>query len=126
MFDNLTKEIIYYSLIPVTILFISALVFLIIKKRENNSYKFNYLIKIILMLIDSAVLALIIGYSTWATARFIKMGTLASNIIYVLIFIVLIVALTVLLVITCAKLYNNINNRGIYEYEYEYEKETYE
>ena len=51
------------------------------------------------------------------------MGTLSSNIIYVLIFVVLIIALTVLLAITCMKLYNNLNNRNIYEYD---EKETYE
>ena len=123
MFDNLTKEIIYYSLIPVVVLFMIALILLIIKKKENNSYKFNYLIKIILMIVDRAVLAWIIGYSTWATGRFIKMGTLSSNIIYVLIFVVLIIALTVLLAITCMKLYNNLNNRNIYEYD---EKETYE
>ena len=117
MFNNLTKEIIYYSLIPVAVLALICLILLIIRKKENNSYKFNYVIKILLMLIDSIVLSLIIGYSIWATARFIRNGTLSSNIIYVIIFIILIFALAILLLFTCMKLYNNLSSNYIEEKE---------
>ena len=122
MFDNLTKEIIYYSLIPVAILALVCLILLFVKKKSDNSYKYNYLIKIFLMLIDSMVLSLIIGYAIWVTERFIRNGTLSSNIIYVIIFIVLIVSLIVLLIITCTKLYRDLNTSND---DYLEEKETY-
>ena len=122
MFDNLTKEIIYYSLIPVAILSLICLILLFIKKRSDNSYKYNYLIKILLMLIDSMVLSLIIGYAVWVTGRFIRNGTFATNIIYVIIFLVLIIALTILLIVTCTKLYQNLGNSND---DYLEEKETY-
>ena len=121
MFNNLTKEIIYYSLIPVAVLFLIGLIILLIKKKSNNVYKYNYIIKVILMLIDSMVLSLIIGYSIWATLRFINNGTLASNIIHVIIFIVLIAMLIILLVTTCSKLFKSFNNK----YDDWYEKETF-
>ena len=117
MFSNLTKEIIYYSLIPVAILTLICLVLLIIRKKENNAFKYNYIIKILLMLIDGIVLSLIIGYSVWATARFIRNGTLSANIIYVIIFVVLIFALAILLLFTCMKLYNNLSNKYLEEKE---------
>ena len=110
MFDNLTKEIIYYSLIPVIILALICLVLLFARKKNDNYYKYNYLIKIILMLIDGMVLSLIVGYAVWAVERFIRNGTFFSNIIYVIIFILLILALTVLLILTCRKLYKNLNS----------------
>lgn len=114
MFDNLTKEIIYYSFIPVILLAIIGLVLLVVKKKEDNKYKYNYVIKIILMLIDGLVLSLLIGYAVWATERFIRNGTVSSNVIYILLFVVLIIALIVLLVLTCTKLYHNLNNNDNY------------
>ena len=118
MFNNLTKEIIYYSLIPVMVLVLINLILIIINKRDDNSYKFNYLIKINLMIIDGMVLSLLIGYSVWITLRFIRNGTLVSNMLYVLLFVILIVALVILLLFTCNRLYTNLNG------EDEYEKET--
>ena len=124
MFNNLTKEIVYYSLIPVVILAIIALVLLFIKKKNNDKYKFNYLIKVILMLIDGMVLSLLVGYSIWATERYIRNGTVSSNIIYVIIFVVLIAILVFLLFITCNKLYKSFNYRDDYINDFENEKET--
>lgn len=110
MFDNLTKEIIYYSLIPVAILAIFAFILLFIKKKSDSYYKYNYIIKTILLLIDGIVLSLLIGYSVWATMRFINNNTLSNNIIYVILFAVLIVALILLLITTCVKLYKSFSN----------------
>ena len=124
MFDNLTKEIIYYSLIPVFILALIALILLFMKKKDKNKYKFNYMIKTILMIIDSMVLSLLVGYSVWATERYIRNGTLSANILYVILFIVLIGALAFLLFITCYKLYKSFNYRDEYVDEPEEEKEA--
>ena len=110
MFDNLTREVIYYSLIPVVVLALIDLLLVLIKKKDKDKYKFNYIIKIILMIIDSVVLSLLIGYSVWATIRFIQNGTISSNIIYVIIFVILIIALLLLLIITCKKLYNSFDS----------------
>ncbi len=109
MFDNLTKEIIYYSLIPVAVIVFICLILLLLKKRSENAYKYNYVTKILLMLVDSMVLSLITGYAIWATLRFIRKGTLSANILYFIIFIVLIISLIILLIVTCMKLYKDIN-----------------
>ena len=121
MFDNLTKEIIYYSLIPVAILAFVALILLVIRKRSDSYYKYNYVIKTILLLIDGLVLSLLIGYSVWATMRFINNNTLSANLLYVIIFVVLNIALATLLIITCVKLYKSFNNP--YDSWYEEEKD---
>lgn len=115
MFDNLTKEIIYYSLIPVIILALTGLVLILMKKKNENKHQFGYVIKVILMLIDSMVLSLLVGYSVWATARFIRNGTLFSNIVYVIIFMLLIAALIVLLVITCKRIYTSFKNKETFD-----------
>ena len=109
MFDNLTKEIIYYSLIPATVLALITLLFLIIKKKKKLYYKYNYIIKTLILLIDGIVLSIIIGYSVWATARFINNNSLSSNVIYVLIFLLLIISLISIFIVTCYKLYMSFN-----------------
>ena len=109
MFDNLTKEIIFYSLIPVVILALIGLVLVVVKKKDEKKYKYDYLIKIILLLINGLVLPLLIGYSVWATKRFITNNTLGLNIGYVIIFTILIIALAVLLTLTTYKLYRSFS-----------------
>ena len=106
MFDNLTMEIIYYSLVPVVVIAIVGLFLLILyKKSEKNKNKYSYGIKISLVSIISLVLPLIIGYTIWLVKRYVNKGTIFSNIGFVIVLVLLIIALIVLLVTVCKKLY---------------------
>ena len=110
MFDNLTMEIFYYSLIPVVILaLITLFILLFSRKKEDKRYKYSYIIKVLMIIMISLVLPLITGYTIWFILRYLAKGTLLSNIGYVIILVLLIIALIILLVIVCRKLYKSIN-----------------
>ena len=110
MLDNLTKEIFYYSVIPVAVIAIIVLILLLIgKKKENDYYKYNYSIKIMLIIIIGLVLPLITGYTIWIYERFTDKKMLNSNILYMLMLVILIVSLISLLIIVCTKLLKSID-----------------
>lgn len=109
MFNNLTKDILYYSLTPFIITAIIVLILMIIgKKKDNNYYKYDYSIKVLLFIIIAIVLPLIIGYTAWVYERFISRGLVSSNIGYMILLGVLIISLIILLIITFIKLSKNI------------------
>jgi len=110
MFDNLTKEIFYYSLIPAGVIAIIVLLLLFVsKKKENVYYKYNYYIKIALLIIIGLVLPLITGYTIWVLERFINKNILSSNMLYIVLLVALIISLIVLLSVICNKLIKGIN-----------------
>ena len=107
MFDNMLKEVLYYSLIPVAILaIITLLVFVFWRKREKNCYKYSYLVKILLAIMISLVLPLIIGHTIWRI-KYVP----TSDLWYIFILISLIISLTVLLVIICHRLYKSFDEK---------------
>ena len=109
MFNNLTNEIIYYSLIPFIVVALITFILIIIgKKKYDNYYKYNYAIKILLFILIAIVLPLIVGYTIWIYERFINRGLVSSNIIYMLLLAILVISLVVLLIITSIKLYNGL------------------
>ena len=110
MFDNLTMEIFYFSLIPVAVLAVVTLFILLFsRKNENNYYKYNYIIKILLIIMISLVLPLITGYTIWVFLRYLAKGILLANIIYIIILCILTIALIILLIVISRKLYNILN-----------------
>ena len=110
MFDNLSMEIIYYSVIPVLVIALIALFALIYsKKKDKNQYKYSYIVKISSIIMISLVLPLIIGYTIWLTGRYINRGTLSSNLGFIIILAILSILLIILLVILCRRLYKSLN-----------------
>lgn len=110
MLDNLTKEIFYYSVIPVAIIAVIVLILLFVgKKKEDNYYKYNYTIKTLLLVIIGLVLPLITGYTIWIFERFLNKNTLSSNILYIVLLMFLIIALIGLLITICYKMHKSIN-----------------
>ncbi len=109
MFDNLTTEILYYSVIPVVVIALITLFILVFARKKDNSYKYSYIIKIFLIIMDSLVLPLIFGYTIWLIVRYLNNGILLSNIALIVIFILLIIALITLMVIIFRKLYKEID-----------------
>ena len=111
MFDNLPKEIFYYSLIPVAILgIIVFILFMVGKKKYDNYYKYNYFIKILSLIIVGLVLPVIIGYTIYTVQRLIIKGTLFANIFYVIILCVLDISFIIMFIIICRRLIKNIKD----------------
>ena len=79
MFDNLTKEIIILSLIPIVIIGISM------------------------------VLSLISGYTIWIFKSFGKRGIIGSNIWYLLLLVFLWIYLLIMLIVMYVRLMKNAN-----------------
>ena len=112
MFDNLTMEIFYYSLIPVAVLaLVTLFVLLFTRNKENSRYKRNYIIKVLLIIMISLVLPLITGYTIWVFKRYLTKGIILSNLGFIIILGLLIIALVVLLIIICRRLYQSFNNK---------------
>lgn len=111
MFDNLTKEIFSYSVIPAAILVLIILVLLLAgKKKDGNYFKYNYSIKILLSITIGLVLPLITGYTIWVFLKYINRGIVMSNMLYMVLLVALIISLVILLGVICKKLYREIND----------------
>ena len=111
MFNNLTKEIFIYSLIPALIIaLISLLLIFISKKKGENIYKYNYIIKVFIIIIVGLVFPLITGYSIWVYERMSNLNTVSSNILYLILLAFLIISLLVLLIVTCVKLFQSLKS----------------
>ena len=100
MLDNLTREIVLYSLVPVVIIVIIDFIayFVMRKKEENERFSFNYFIKVSLIIAISFVISLIGGYDIWLIGNYIRRGILSNNIWYVALIVFLWVALLTLLI----------------------------
>ena len=118
MFDNLTMEIFYYSVIPVAIIALITLLILIFSKKNKDYYKYNYIIKVSLIIMISLVLPLMIGYTLWLIQRYLTKGIILSNMVYIVILCSIIIALIALLIIICKKLYINLNRKTDTEKEF--------
>lgn len=111
MFDNLTKEIFYYSLIPVAIIALIIIILIIVgKKKSDNYYKYNYSIKVLLSILLSFIVSIMIGYTVWVYQRVINLGIVQGNILYMIVLAVITVALFLSLIILSAKLYQGIDS----------------
>lgn len=98
MFNNLTKEIIYLSMIPVVVIVVIDLIAFLIMRKKEKSYRFNYLIKISLLIANSFVLPLIGGYTIWIIMRYYSKGILMNNILYIALLVFLWVVLLTLFI----------------------------
>ncbi len=99
MFDNLTREIIFLSVVPVAVILLADLIaFIVLRKKEKQKFRFNYFIKISIILAIGFVLPLIIGYTIWVIVSFSTKKILYDNILYVTLLIFLSLCLFVLLI----------------------------
>ncbi len=106
MLENISKEIFYYSFIPVAIVALIILVLLIVgKKKNDNYYKYNYFIKVLISILIGFILSLMIGYTIWVYKRLTDLGTLSQNILYMALLIVLVLSLLISLILIVARLY---------------------
>ena len=117
MFNNLTKEIMIYSLVPAFLIAIVVLLLIICKKKENKTYKFNYIVKVLLMVIIGLVLPLIAGYTIWIYEKFTSKDILSSNILYMILLCFLVIALVILFIINCRKLVKSFKKEELIESE---------
>ena len=98
MFSNLTKEIILYSVIPVIVIILIDLIALLVMQKKEKKYRFNYFIKVSLIVANAIVLPLIGGYDIWIIESYLKKGIIESNIWYIALIIFLWICLFVLLI----------------------------
>ena len=97
MFENLTREIILFSVIPVVlIILVDLIAFLIIRKKKEH-IRFNYFLKISMIIANAFVLPLIGGYTIWVIQGFINRNILGNNLWYAALLIFLWIALFILL-----------------------------
>ena len=97
MFTNLTKEIITLAVIPVILILIIDLIFVLLFQRKKDVFRYNYAIKISLIVAISIVLPLITGYSIWVIESFSNRGILMENLWYVGLIVFLSLSLLALL-----------------------------
>ena len=97
---SLTKEIVYYSLIPALVAFIFIIIayFLCLKKENRNSNYYNYFVKMMIAVMICATLPLITGYTFWVIEMFSNHNVLLENISYVILIVFLSLFLLTLLV----------------------------
>lgn len=109
MFNNIPKEIIWLSMFPVVLILLIDLISLLIMRKKDKNFKFNYLIKISLLIANAFVLPLIGGYTIWIILKFINDGTLANNILYTALLIFLWIILLVLFIWVYMKARRELN-----------------
>lgn len=106
MFDNLTREILYYSVIPFVIIAIIILILLLKGKKESNLYKYDYFIKILLFAVIALLLPLVIGYTGWVYSYYVAEKV---TLFYMIVLLLLIISLIVILIVIIRKLLGGIN-----------------
>ncbi len=120
MLDNLNKEIIFYSIVPVVIVALIIVVLLIFGKKKNNNYfEYNYSIKVLLAILITLVLSVMTGYSIWLYERVINMGTVSQNILYMILLAVLVISLFLSLVFMFIILYKDLKTNNLQEKEFQ-------
>lgn len=109
MFNNLSKEIIWYSVIPVIVIALIILLLIIVgKKKDDNYFQYNYGIKVLLAILVSLVLSIMAGYTIWFLGR---ISSVSKNIIYIILLFGVDIFLFILLIIIVVKLYKSINQK---------------
>ena len=109
MFNNIPKEIIWLSMFPVVLILLIDLISLLLMRKKDKNFKFNYLIKISLLIANAFVLPLIGGYTILIILKFINDGTLANNILYTALLIFLWIILLVLFIWVYMKARRELN-----------------
>ena len=112
MFDNLTKEIILLSMVPVILIILIDLIVFIVARKKKNNFRFNYFIKVSLIIAIAFVLPLIGGYTIWVISNFISRSILSKNIWYTGLLIFLWACLIVLLLWVYLKSLREFNERN--------------
>lgn len=112
MFDNLTKEIILLSMVPVILIILIDLIVFIVTRKKKNNFRFNYFIKVSLIIAIAFVLPLIGGYTIWVISNFISRSILSKNIWYTGLLIFLWACLIVLLLWVYLKSLREFNERN--------------
>ena len=113
MLENISKEIFYYSFIPVFIMAITITVLLIIgKKKNDNYYKYNYAIKILIAILITFILSLMIGYTIWVYERVIIYDAVSESILYMVLLAVIDISLLLSLIIMFVKLYKSFKEKN--------------
>ena len=98
MFDNLTREIILFSVIPVVLVVLIDLIAFIIMRKREKKFRFNYFIKVSLIIANAFVLPLIGGYTIWVILGMAESKTIGDNLWYIALLIFLWIILFVLLI----------------------------
>ena len=120
MFSNLTKEIFYYSLIPVAIIAVIILVLLIMgKKKSVKYYKYNYSIKVLLSILLALVFSIMLGYTIWVYERVITLNIVSENILFMILLAVLVISLFLSLIIICYKLWKEYDSNDEQKKEFQ-------
>lgn len=110
MLENISKEIFYYSVVPVAIISLIIIILLILgKKKSNNYYKFDYVIKILIAILIGFVLSIMTGYTVWVIMRLIDLETVSDNILNIALLIVIDMALLASLIIMFVKVYKSVD-----------------
>ena len=112
MFDNLTKEIILLSMVPVILIILIDLIVFIVARKKKNNFRFNYFIKVSLIIAIAFVLPLIGGYTIWVISNFVSRSILSKNIWYTGLLIFLWACLIVLLLWVYLKSLREFNERN--------------
>ena len=109
MFDNLPKEVVWYSMIPfLAIIVIDVLLFILIyinkKKSDDNVnvqvkfVNYNILIKLSMILAVSLVLPVICGFTWWIVENYWHREILFDNLLYIGLMVFLSLCLLVLVI----------------------------
>ncbi len=112
MLNNISKEIFYYSFIPFTVVALIIIVLLIVGKKKNDNYfKYNYFIKVLLSILITIILTIMIGYTVWVIERVINMEAVTQNILYLSLLGVIVISLFLSLIIILVKLYKSYESK---------------
>ena len=100
MVSFLTKEIIYYSLIPAFLAFVMIMIayFANLKKKKQASLFWNYFVKSMVIVMICATLPLIMGFTFWIIERFSSNNTILEHMMYIILIIFLVLVLMALLI----------------------------
>lgn len=110
MSGSLTKEIIFYSIVPISI--VTGIIFiLLLKEKKNNNYKYDSLIKVLLTVLIGLILSIMIGYTLWVYKRTMILDTMSQNMIFMILLAIVVILLFILLVAIFFKLYKNIDQK---------------
>lgn len=98
MFNNLSKEIIWFSLIPFVVILLVDLILFFVFKSKRTEFVFNYLIKMSMIVVISLVLPLIVGYTWWIIELFWEKEIFFDNFAYICLIIFLSLCLLTLMI----------------------------
>ena len=93
IFENLTKEIVYLCFIPFIIIVLVDILAFIIMRKKDKKFRFNYFIKVSIIIAIGFVLPLIAGYTAWVIKSFSERNIISSNLWYIILLVVLSIVL---------------------------------